>query len=89
MKVSSLPPSSCRKARHRLRLGKLRFERFPHADAPLVPSPFVISQHRVPSECISANPGNQSDLDTPDLKTDDLKVDDLKVDDDHILVVDA
>ena len=79
MKVSSLPSSSCRKARLRLRLGKLRFERFPHAGAPLAPSPFVIKR-RSPS---------QSDLDTTDLKTDNLKVDDPNVDGDHVLVVEA
>lgn len=79
MKVSSLPPSSCRKARLRLRLAKLRFERFPNTS--VVPAPFVSSQHRLRP--------TQADLDTPDLKTDDLKVEDLKVDGDDILLIDA
>ena len=69
MKVSPLPSSSCRKARLRLRLGKLRFERFPHADPSFVPTAFVISQHRLRSDCISNNRRRptQSDLDANDL----------------------
>jgi len=86
VKVSSLPRSSCRKARLRLRLGKLRFERFPNANTSLMPSAFVSSQHRLRSDCISNNRRRptQSDLDTTDLKTDDLEVDG-----DDILVVDT
>ena len=84
MKLSSLPRSSCRKARLRLRLGKLRFERFPHANGSLVPSAFVSSQHRLRSDCISNNRKRPTQADLTDLKTDDLEVDG-----DDILVVDA
>jgi hypothetical protein len=86
VKVSSLPRSSCRKARLRLRLGKLRFERFPHANASLVSSSFVSSQHRLQSDCISNNRRRPTQA---DLGTTDLKTDDLEVDGDDILVVDT
>ena len=56
MKVSPLPSSACRKARLRLRLGRLRPERFPYANAPLVPPAFVISQPRLRSDCNSNKP---------------------------------
>ena len=74
MKVSPLPTSSCRKARLRLRLGKLRLETFPNVTASLVPSAFVISQHRLRSDCIGNNRRRptQSDLDANNLSSDYL-----------------
>ena len=71
MKVSSLPPSSCRKARLRLRLGKLRFERSPHSNSSLAASAFVISQHRLRSDAISTDRRRptQSGLEADDLNS--------------------